>query len=304
MVKNILIMNMTRMGDLVQSTPLVVGLSKKYPQAHITMIISSDFKDFAGRIPRVNKVIVFDLRQFNEKSQKGSISWVEIYRYFEKILDSLIPRNFDMLVNLSHSKLSALMVSYLGIKDVRGFACNDEGDRKTGHPWMHYFGIEPFNRILNSYNLVDIYTRTGDVIPEGRQVIIQKHADDSALIADKIREFGIQGGELLIGVQAGSSLEGRRWPSRSFAEMSDFLAKNLRARILLFGVASESSVASEIVAAMTYKDRVIDLTGKTKIPELIAWLARSSPLLKKREFQSCFPRTTRWSKNTRTPGSA
>lgn len=279
MSKKILIVSLTRMGDLIQSTPLIEGLRKKYPQAHITMMVSSDFADFAGRIPHIDEVVVFSLRQFNERTFKGSMSWVEIYRYMEKFLDALIPCKFDLLVNLSHSKLSALMISYLGIKDVRGFTCDAEGDRKTGHPWMQYFGTEPFNRALNSYNLVDIFTRSGDIVPDGRQVTIKSDASDDALIAEKVREMGIQADELLIGVQAGSSLEGRRWSARSFAELADLLAKNLNARILLFGVASESSVAQEVVSAMTHQDRVIDLTGKTKIPELIAWLRKCQYLV-------------------------
>ena len=67
MIKKILILNMTRMGDLIQSTPLIEGLHKKHPQAEITMIVSSDFVEFAGRIPQVKENIVFNLRQFNER---------------------------------------------------------------------------------------------------------------------------------------------------------------------------------------------------------------------------------------------
>ncbi|OGW15779.1 MAG: hypothetical protein A3K09_02480, partial [Nitrospinae bacterium RIFCSPLOWO2_12_FULL_47_7] len=279
MIKKILIMNLTRMGDLIQSTPLIEGLHKKYPQAHITMMVSSDFADFTRRIPHINEIVVFNLRQFNDRAFKGSMSWVEIYRYIEHFLNSLIPHNFDLLVNLSHSKLSALMISYLGIKDVRGFTCDNEGDRKTGHPWMQYFGTEPFNRILNSYNLVDIFTRSGDIIPDGRQVKIQTDASDDALISDEIRRLNIQADDLLIGVQAGSSLEGRRWSSKSFAEMGDLLARDLHAKILLFGVASESRIAQEVVAAMAHKERVVDLTGKTGIPELIAWLKKCQYLI-------------------------
>lgn len=279
MATKILIMNMTRMGDLIQSTPLVMGLRKKYPQSHITLMVSSDFAEFSKRIPHIDEIIVFDLRQFKEKIATACISWVEIYEYLKNFLDGLIPRRFDLLVNLSHSKLSALMISYLGIKNVHGFACSETGNRKTGHPWMQYFGTEPFNRILNSYNLVDIFTRSGDVIPEGKQVTILTDVSDDLLIADKVREFNVQPGELLIGIQAGSSIEGRRWSAKSFAELADLLAKNLRARIVLFGVASEARIAGDIVAAMMHKDRVIDLSGKTNISELIGWVKKCQYLV-------------------------
>ena len=146
MVKNILILNMTRMGDLIQSTPLIEGLHKKYPQAEITMIVSSDFAEFAKRIPHVKENIVFNLRQFNERSAQRDICWVEIYRYLQNFLETLAPRKYDLVVNLSHSKLSALMIAYLKFKNVRGFMCDETGNRKTEHPWMQYFGTEPFNK--------------------------------------------------------------------------------------------------------------------------------------------------------------
>ncbi|MBI4389944.1 MAG: glycosyltransferase family 9 protein, partial [Nitrospinae bacterium] len=223
MVEKILILNMTRMGDLIQSTPLLAGLRKRHPSARITVVVSSDFFEFAKRIPHVDEIVVFNLRQFNEWKDKNSLSWVEVYRYLEKFLDDLAAGRFDLLVNLSHSKLSALMISYLGVKEVRGFSCHETGDRKTNHPWMQYFGTEPFNRAFNTYNLVDIFARGGDVVPDGRVKIVSEPGD-GALIADTLARENIRDGDCLSGIQAGSSLEGRRWPASSFAELADLLA--------------------------------------------------------------------------------
>lgn len=262
------------MGDLIQSTPLLAGLRKRHPSARITVVVSSDFLEFAKRIPHVDEIVVFNLRQFNERKEGTSLSWVEVYRYLEKFLDDLAASRFDLLVNLSHSKLSALMISYLGVKEVRGFACHETGDRKTVHPWMQYFGTEPFNRAFNTYNLVDIFARGGDVVPDGQGIKIVSEPGDGALIAETLARENIRDGDFLIGIQAGSSLEGRRWPAASFAELADLLVEKLGARILLFGVASESALAREIAADMRNKNSVLDLTGKTTIPRLIAWLTK------------------------------
>ena len=45
MTQKILILNLTRMGDLIQTTPLVQGLRQKYPDAQITLMVSSDFEN-------------------------------------------------------------------------------------------------------------------------------------------------------------------------------------------------------------------------------------------------------------------
>jgi len=268
-------MNLTRMGDLIQSTPLISGLRKKHPDASITMMVCKEFEAFASRIPFVDDLIVYDVLQFTRRKERGeSVTWDVIYRYFEDLLRGVMERRFDLIFNLSHSKLSALMITYMGHNNVRGFFCNQTGDRMTHQPWLQYFGIEPFNRAYNSFNLVDIYLRSGEVESQFDQVMIKTEPEDFAAAGDILRRENIQDDDFLIGFQAGSSLEGRRWPTRSFAELGDRLAANLNAKIVLFGVESESGQAREILALSKMKDRFIDLTGKTTISQLIGLLKR------------------------------
>lgn len=274
MAERILIMSLTRMGDLVQATPLISGMRQKYPDSKITLMVSSDFESFTPNIPDIDDSIVLDIRQFKKKEKNQGLTWVEIYQYLESFLEEVKARQFDLVVNLSHSKLSAFMILYLGIQKVCGFLCNETGDRMTEHPWMQYFGIEPFNRNYNPFNLVEIFTRSADVHPENQRIRIHVPEEPLSLISTELSREAIGDDELVIGIQAGSSIEDRRWPAHYFAELADSLADGLNARIILFGVASESPLAEEICRLATRNDRIIDLTGKTDIPQLIAWVGR------------------------------
>jgi len=273
MAENILILSMTRMGDMIQTTPLIRGLKEKYPTAKITLLVTSDFAGAVPLIPDVDESIVVDLRQFDKPENWEDRSWVKIYRYLEKSMEDIRSSNFDLLVNLSHSKFSALMVRYLGIKKVVGFYCNDFGNRMTGHPWMQYFGVEVFNRKYNAFNLVEIFSRSGGVDVRGRAIEVMRSQNE--LSVDTLMPFEEE--ELLIGFQAGSSLEGRRWPAQSFASLADLLIENLNARIIIFGVESENEVAEEIKSLAKNKDRISNLAGKTNLSEL-------SQLLEKCEY--------------------
>jgi len=266
---NILALSLTRMGDMVQSTPLFSGLREKHPDARITLLVSSDFQDFARRVPGIDRLLVLDIRQFMDRTPPPS--WIDLYHYLESFLNEVKAEGFDQVINLSHSRLSALMVHYLGIDEVRGFACNPEGERVTHHPWMQYFGIEPFNRRLNPFNLVEIYMQSGDIPPAGKAVKLQPPAPGTP--GDPAEAMPGEA-ELLIGLQAGSSLKGRRWPASRFAELADLLAERLGARVVLFGVASEAPLAASIMEAMRHRERAIDLTGKTSIDQLMRWLTR------------------------------
>jgi ADP-heptose:LPS heptosyltransferase/ribosomal protein S13 len=278
MVKNILILNMTRMGDLIQSTPTITGLRKKYRDSNITLMVTKDFEEFSKNISHVNNRVVIDIKQFRDRKNLNGFLWIELYRYLESLLDELKKNNYDLLINLSHSKLSAFMISYLGINSVRGFGCNKNGDRMTFDPWMQYFGTEPFNRKTNPFNLVEIFTRGAGVAPENNPIHLIPNSIDPKVL---IQKFGncIKEGDLVIGMQAGSSIEGRRWSPKSFAILADDLIESLGARLILFGVDSEKELGKQIVHFSKYKDKLIDLTGRTNVDELTSLVKRCSYLI-------------------------
>ncbi|NIQ01980.1 MAG: hypothetical protein GWM98_17560, partial [Nitrospinaceae bacterium] len=97
-------------------------------------------------------------------------------------------------------------------------------------------------------------------------------AEDS--IRETVEREGLREEEWVVGIHAGASLEDRRWPAASFADLADRLADRWNARILLFGVRSESALAEEIMQRMQRKDRVLNLTGQTRLAQLVAWLKR------------------------------
>jgi len=279
MIKNILILNMTRMGDLVQSTSSIAGLRKQYPNACITLMVTSAFEEFSKKIPCINKRVVFDIKQFVDRVDKKQMLWVDVYKYLESILNELKGSKYDLLINLSHSKLSAFMISYLKIKNIRGFGCDDNGDRITLDPWMQYFGIEPFNRQLNPFNLVEIFTRSAGVAPEENPIRLLNKGDNIESISKFFEIDSTNSEELLICIQAGSSLEGRRWPPESFARIADGLIESLGAKIILLGVNSEKKLSEKIFSFAKNKYGITDLTGKTNIDQLTALVSRCSYLI-------------------------
>jgi ADP-heptose:LPS heptosyltransferase len=277
MVKNILILNMTRMGDLVQSTPAIAGLRKEYPNASITLVVSSLFDEFSKKIPFINKRVVFDIKQFENAEEKNKILWIDVYQYLEKFLSNLKYDNYDLLINLSHSKLSAFMISFLKIKNIRGFGCNENGDRIMINPWMQYFGIEPLNRQFNPFNLVEIFTRSAGIFPEDNP--IQLLSNENKLTLKTFEKDINFDNDLLIGIQAGSSLEGRRWSPQNFAMLANELIEKLDAKIILLGVGSEKKLAEQIILFSKYKNKIIDLTGRTNIDQLTTLVSRCSYLI-------------------------
>ncbi|MEE8483100.1 MAG: glycosyltransferase family 9 protein [Nitrospinota bacterium] len=274
-MKKILILNFTRIGDLIQTSPLIAGLKEKYPKSEITLLANVSFVGICDHIPNIDRLLVFDVKQF-VNADDGNTSILDVYRYLDKLTAELQAENYDVLINLSHSRLTAMMGRLLGIDDVRGFYATEDGYRVVNDPWIVYFSSLLSFRIHNTFNLVDLYQLSGGVLPKGRGLLIEKEKPVKAA-SKMLSEIGISDGDTVIGVQAGASRTDRRWAPEKFAAAADLLSKRKKAKVLLFGAPSEKELGDEIASRM--KGPAINLVGKTSLEELIGVVDRCEMLL-------------------------
>src|SRR3989337_1536943 len=88
-MKNVLIINLTRMGDLIQTTPVMAGLKDAYPDVRITLLINSAFAEICNYIPFVDRLISFNMDGFIAGGRGEFPSLVIKYRYREETLTRL-----------------------------------------------------------------------------------------------------------------------------------------------------------------------------------------------------------------------
>src|SRR3989338_2821854 len=283
-MKNILILNLTRMGDLLQTTPLIAGLKEKYPASKITLLANNNFADICNDIPFIDELHTFDIKQFAPKKTGDEPSLLLIYNYLEGLVDNMKEKKFDTVINLSHSKLSAIFTSLLNIPDVRGLTSTDYGHRVIRHPWLNYFCNIIFNRNYNRFNLVDMYMKSGDVQPFSKRLFLNVSEDSERFADEFLKKNGVSDRDILIGFQPASSRPDRRWSSDSFSKLGLELVRKYGAKIIIFGVPSEKGVGDEIQSKMDNPlnpplikgevKGVINAAGKTSVRELSALLKR------------------------------
>ena len=54
----ILLIQLKRIGDLILTTPAIAAVREKFPDGHLTLVISSEGKALAPAIAGVNKLLV------------------------------------------------------------------------------------------------------------------------------------------------------------------------------------------------------------------------------------------------------
>ncbi|MEW6601133.1 MAG: glycosyltransferase family 9 protein, partial [Nitrospirota bacterium] len=121
-MREILLINLTRMGDLLQTTPLMAGLKERYPEARITLLVNSSFTEICRGIPYIDELIDFDMKGYRERLIGEKYSLVENYRFMEALISRLNSREYDLTINITHSPISAILTSFIRTKEVRGFS--------------------------------------------------------------------------------------------------------------------------------------------------------------------------------------
>lgn len=274
-VRRILIVNLTRLGDLLQTSPTIAGLRTVHPGATITLLAEKNFAEVCESIPGVDDVRRLDLDQLGHLLLAGPERIADAYHFVRAAVEDLRAERFDLALNFSSSRMSAVLLGLLRIPDARGWAMTGEGHRAIRTPWARLFAAMCLNRRVAAFNLVDCYRGVAgclDVPASGLSFRVADGARDA--IARRLAAAGVADGAPLVALQLGASRAVRRWPIAAFARLAHELARDGN-RIVLLGGAGERPLVDELLAACpTLAPPPLDLCGGTTIQELAALLER------------------------------
>lgn len=273
----ILVVNLTRMGDVIQTSPLVDGLRRRHPRARIGLLVLQGFAGIARLVPGVDEVLCWDQDRSVGLLHDPRASLGARTAWHRERVRELRGDGWDLVVNLSHSRESAVLARLLARGEVRGIAVHDDGARRVDHDWAKYFFCVTGNRAVNHFNLVDVYRLAGDLGPrEGTRLRLEapREARDEALALLE----GLPGAGPLVMLQSGASQESRRWPAEAFAATARRLHEACGARFLVVGGPSERELCARLASLLDPLPR-LDLGGRTSLGALTALAAEADLLL-------------------------
>ena len=273
----ILIVNITRIGDQLQTSPTIVGLKERYHDAEITVLGDVHHMEVCHGIPGVDRVYELDVNRIGQDLFAGGTGIVDAYRYVEHVVRELRGFEFDLAFNFSSSRMSSAFMRLLRISDCRGWTMDSEGNRLIVNPWSRLRVASILNRRYAPYNLVDSYCRVAGVRPREHRLWYTPTEEGEACAAQLLSQAGVRTGDRVIALQPGASDAIRQWPASHFGATGRLLGERLGAWILLVGSAADKPLCEQIAAQIG--DSAVVTAGRTNLPALAALLARSSLLV-------------------------
>ena len=265
--KKILLVNITRLGDMIQATPTIAGLKKENPDCHISVLVEKGFAEVCNYIPHIDQVIPLDLPMMVTAIAREGDGIVDAYDYLDRVVKALRDQQFDYCVNMSNSAYTALLLRMVKVDRLGGWVSDPEGFRLIESNWARLFCTNVYhrNRFFNSLNLVDIFRCSADVVKHPQTLLLNIPNDAQAYASELLSKQPGKGPR--IAIQVGASQQKRQWAPSHFAELLKLLVERLDANLVLTGTKKELEIINQVTDIYN-SDRILIAAGQTNIPQL------------------------------------
>jgi ADP-heptose:LPS heptosyltransferase len=276
----VLLVNITRLGDMLQATPTIAGIKLENPDCHVSVLVEKQLEDVCRVLPGIDRVIGIDLGFTCRSLAAEQTGVIDAYQYISDLVNELKNEQFDYCLNMSSSAYTALLLKMLDVPQTGGWTADEEGYRVIESEWARLFAtsVHYQNRQYNSLNLVDVFRCSADVDAHPQKLQIAIAPDAKQFAETFIRDAGFTNPGPLIAVQAGASQAKRQWSPARFIEMISILDRQHHARIILTGSPRELEIINPILQGCD-SPNVVSAVGKTSIPQLSAILAECDVLV-------------------------
>jgi ADP-heptose:LPS heptosyltransferase len=280
-MKQVLIINVTRMGDLIQTGPLLSRLREEWPDVAIDLVVDRSFAPTAALLTGLRQVISYDFNRLLDDCRTQSKSLVTLMQEMTAWAAPLRDARYDRIVNLTFNRQTGLLASYIGAPDLRGITAGPDGSPIVQNPWLSYFTDLHRHRRFNRFNLVDLYAMGGSGPGTFSPLSVTVPADGRAWADDFLRSQTTTVRQW-IAVQVGASDVMKAWRPEYFGRTMAHLSRHPGVGFVVIGTAAEAESIEP--AKTTYRARggaapILDASGRTTLNQLVGLLSRCQLLL-------------------------
>ncbi len=271
----IIILQLTRMGDLVQTLPVLQSWKTADPGCHITLVCLSEFQSVVKSSLLWDSVIpipIDDLNKLYADEAHAKPFAQEPFLSLEALKD-----HYQVAINLTSDLPSSLMMQGLSAEKKWGRVNAQEHEILLHGNWAKYLFSLVSHRMHNHFNLVDLYMGISSTSPKPMQNYLPQSDLDKQWAKNSLAQLNYTAAKPLIALQLGASHEHRTWGVENYAALAKKLIQELNCDILLLGDKSELASGFQFTAIM--HTPCLNLIGQTSLTQLAAILTQCRLLI-------------------------
>lgn len=285
--KRILVRGVNWLGDAVMTTPALIRLREKFPDAHITLLTPEKLRDLYLHHPAVNETIGISagegLPTVSGKLRAGNFDLALIFpnspRSALEAYFARIPRRIGYARPWRNMFLTHTVSSRVEYTPMRK-RTPAEIQRLIAQPGAAPASQDPPAPAHHVHEYLHLVGALG-ANPEPVPPALYTHPNEVLGMDWSLLQSAVT--DHMIGLNPGAEYgPAKRWPIERFAEVANELYRQISCQFLIFGGASDVPVAEQLLALMPVpvsNGHVVSLAGKTNLRDLMAGLKLCDVLL-------------------------
>lgn len=254
--KNILIIKMSSLGDVIHALPTLYAIRKNWPNAKITWAVHEQFSAVLPESPWIDEVIYIDKKKLKSLS------------YLCQLRRTLHAKHFDMCLDLQCLAKSAIVSFLSGAPEKYGYWELREGSKLVNKALV---GPNQFGHVIERY--LDTVRALGGTV-DSVEFPIKRSAQAATQVAQKLAEQGLPDGEPYIVVAPGARWSVKEWPMEKYGSLCRRLSED-GYYVVLIGAPSDMEKGLTIKEEAPDK-KIINMIGATDLVELIELIGHSA----------------------------
>jgi ADP-heptose:LPS heptosyltransferase len=255
-VREVLVLRLDRIGDLLMSLPALADLRRAYPGARIRLAVGRWSDEIARRAP-VDDVLVWSAPWVGRPSEGA-----ETRRTLWRRALGLRADRLDLALDLQGDVRASWLMALTGARARIGYA-NTGGARLL----THVVALDETVSWIEQNRRAVAVAAGPEAMGAGPRVELLT-ADDRARAREILTAQGLDGHRPLVGLHASGGRPVKQWARARWRDVAERLQREFGAALVLTGTAADRTLAEEIARGLG--GAVRDLTGRLPLIDTLA----------------------------------
>lgn len=272
MTERAILIQLARLGDLVQTLPAITALKESHAQGILDLLCPAHLEDLGCLLPGISRVVTWDGAAWNQRARQADKDLRPDHVVdADAAIRAIVKEPYDCAFVLNQHPRAILAGALLARRSIGTMAGNPLEQKLS--PWATYVRAVAGDRGGNRIHLADAFCGMCGVTPPKHLIPIQI---PSLPLSVDLTVIGQHHG-LWIGLLVGAGDRERLVPVAAWTRLIENCLDNLpQSRIVLLGGGQDQERAHWIQTALSPSllGRVWDTTGRLSLKELAVVLTR------------------------------
>lgn len=274
-LSRIAVIRLDDVGDFVLTTPFLRALRARFPGAHIALVVTSRVMALARSCPHVNEVISFD---FTAPAAPPFDQLSSLIRARAFALRVLLDKRFQCAIvpRADIDNACALAMAYYAKIPLRiGYPSAVLDRKRVRDRGYDCFLTHPIDSLSGSHEVEWSLNAASMLGARGGSTGLALWPSAAAqTAAEAILATVRKAGSPLVAIAPGANLGRRRWPIENFAALTELLALEMGAQVIVIGGPEDVALGTHLTSIVRAREGSIrNLTGVSSWDETAALLA-------------------------------